>query len=112
LKRYKEDGHGGSVELLSRPESIDLENKDIIVVEDIADNGDTLNWLNNFLSLREGTPRSVKYALLCLRRRHPTYHFKVHYHCFTVGNDWLVGYGFDSEGLCREWPEIWGKQVT
>ncbi|MBN2558736.1 MAG: hypoxanthine phosphoribosyltransferase [Clostridia bacterium] len=83
---------------------IEIKGKDIIVIEDLVDTGLTLNYLKNFLGLRE--PKSVK---ICVafdkpsRRKNP---IDVDYKGMDIPDEFIVGYGLDFNEKYRNLPEI------
>jgi hypoxanthine phosphoribosyltransferase len=77
-----------------------LEDRDVLVVDDIADEGATLRAVLEIVSLAE--PRSVKTAVLVDKREHRSEPLSLDYVGFEVGRGWVVGYGMDVEGECRE----------
>jgi len=77
-----------------------LEGRDVLVVDDIADQGTTLHALLEIVAL--GEPRSVRTAVLLdksERRRDPV---TLDYVGFRVERGWVVGYGMDLDGAYRE----------
>jgi hypoxanthine phosphoribosyltransferase len=106
LKRYSSDEKGGAVELLSRPHA-DLIARDIIVVEDVIDHGDTMNFLN--LYLKSQGVKSIIYCVLGLKNNHGPLSFEVKYAGFNLGPEWIVGYGLDSNQNYRGLTDIYVK---
>ena len=83
-------------------ESID--GKHIILVEDILDSGVTLNYLKNYLSVRN--PASISVVTLMdkpARRKADIY---ADYSCFEVPDAFVVGYGLDYNEKYRNLPYI------
>lgn len=81
-----------------------IEGKHIILVEDILDSGVTLNYLKNYLSVRN--PASIKVVTLMdkpARRRADIY---ADYSCFEVPDAFVVGYGLDYNEKYRNLPYI------
>ena len=77
-----------------------LEGRDVLVLDDIADEGTTLRGLLEIVAL--GEPRSLKTAVLLdkpERRREP---IALDYVGFRVERGWVVGYGMDLDGAYRE----------
>jgi len=77
-----------------------LEGRDVLVLDDIADEGRTLRALLEIVAL--GEPRSLKTAVLLdkpERRREPV---ALDYVGFRVERGWVVGYGMDLDGEYRE----------
>ncbi len=83
---------------------VEIKDKDIIIIEDLVDTGLTLNYLKNFLGLRE--PRSVK---ICVafdkpsRRKNP---IDVDYKGLDIPDEFVVGYGLDFNEKYRNLPDI------
>lgn len=81
-----------------------IEGKHIILVEDILDSGVTLNYLKNYLSVRN--PASIRIATLMdkpSRRKADVY---ADYSCFEVPDAFVVGYGLDYNEKYRNLPYI------
>ncbi|MGI5936864.1 MAG: hypoxanthine phosphoribosyltransferase, partial [Oscillospiraceae bacterium] len=93
----------GAVEI-TKDLSQDIENRHIIVVEDILDSGLTLNYLVNYLRVRK--PASITLVTLLdkpARRRVP---IKVDYSGFEIPGAFVVGYGLDYAERYRNLPFI------
>ena len=73
-----------------------LEGKDVIIVEDIIDSGRTLSYLIEILKKRN--PKSIELCtLLDKPERRVKKEVKVKYTCFTIPDEFVVGYGLDYE---------------
>ena len=84
--------------------SEDIGERHIILVEDILDSGVTLNYLKNYLMVRN--PASIRIATLLdkpARRRAP---IAADYSCFSVPDAFVVGYGLDYDERYRNLPYI------
>lgn len=82
----------------------DIENKDLIIVEDILDSGLTLNYLVNYLSARN--PASITLVTLLdkpVRREAPV---KADYVGFEIPDAFVVGFGLDYAEKYRNLPYI------
>ena len=82
----------------------DVLNRDVLVVEDIVDSGLTLSYIKK--ALGERGARSIKLATLLdkpIRRRTE---LKVDYACFTIPNEFVVGYGLDYQEKYRNLPYV------
>ncbi len=78
--------------------------RDVILVEDIVDTGLTLASLRETLEARH--PSSLRVCVLCdkaARRRVPV---TLDYVGFVVPDVYVIGYGFDYQGLYRNLPHI------
>ncbi len=76
-----------------------LEGKDVIVVEDIADTGLTLNYLVNMLRSRR--PASLKVCALLSKPSRRLIDVTVDYVGFEIPDRFVVGYGLDHDQLYR-----------
>ena len=81
-----------------------IEGRHIIIIEDILDSGNTLNYLQSYLMTRK--PASITIATLMdkpSRRTAPVY---AKYSCFEVPDEFVVGYGLDYAQKYRNMPYI------
>lgn len=78
--------------------------KHVLVVEDIMDSGYTLKYLCKILNDRQ--PASVKVACLLDKPSRREVDITPDYCCFTVPNEFVVGFGLDYKGLYRNLPYI------
>jgi hypoxanthine phosphoribosyltransferase len=79
--------------------SISIEDRDVLIVEDIVDTGLTLSYLKRNLEARH--PRSVRACVLADKVERRQIAVAVDYVGFTVPNVYVVGYGFDFGGVFR-----------
>ncbi len=89
---------------LDFPFNYDVENKDVLIVEDIYDTGKTLAYLKNFLT--EKKARSVAFCVLVDKKIKKKSIVKIKYCGFSVGNKFIVGYGLDFNEKFRGLPYI------
>ena len=76
-----------------------IKGKNILIIEDIVDTGNTINFLFN--KIREKEPKDVKIVSFLFK---PTvYKFKINIDWvgFEIDNDFVVGYGLDYDGMFR-----------
>ena len=82
-----------------------LENKDVLIVEDIIDSGRTLAYLIEVMKQRN--PASIRLCtLLDKPERRVKKQVKVDYTCFTIPDEFVVGYGLDYDQRYRNLPYI------
>lgn len=81
-----------------------LENKHVIVVEDIVHSGLTLSYIMNTLRARK--PASLKSCSLLLKPDSLKTPLEIDYLGFKIGKEFVVGYGIDLAGKFRELPYI------
>ncbi|MFL5573954.1 MAG: hypoxanthine phosphoribosyltransferase [Gemmatimonadaceae bacterium] len=93
----------GTVRLVYDPET-ELEDKDILLVEDIVDSGRTLNRLMSVL--KERRPRSLEICALLHKRIANGLQFDTKFVGFDAPNEFLVGYGLDHAENFRHLPYI------
>jgi hypoxanthine phosphoribosyltransferase len=89
---------------LNFPFNYDVENKDVLIVEDIYDTGKTLAYLKNFLTQKKA--RSVSFCVLVDKKIKKKSIVKIKYCGFSVGNKFIVGYGLDFNEKFRGLPYI------
>jgi hypoxanthine phosphoribosyltransferase len=83
----------------------DLENRHIIIVEDIVDSGRTLyHFISQLNTLK---PASVALAALLLKPEALRFPIEINYLGFEIPDKFVVGYGLDYDGLCRNLPDIY-----
>ncbi len=82
-----------------------LEGKNVLIVEDIIDSGRTLAYLIELLEKRN--PNEIKLCtLLDKPERRVKKQVKVDYTCFTIPDEFVVGYGLDYDQKYRNLPYI------
>ena len=82
-----------------------LEGKNVIIVEDIIDSGRTLAYLIEILKQRG--PKSIHLCtLLDKPERRVKKQVHVDYTCFTIPDEFVVGYGLDYDQKYRNLPYI------
>ena len=82
-----------------------LEGKHVLIVEDIIDSGQTLAYLIEVLKQRG--PADIRLCtLLDKPERRVKKQVKVDYTCFTIPDEFVVGYGLDFDQKYRNLPYI------
>ena len=81
-----------------------IENKDVLIVEDIVDSGRTLSYLVHVLEQRH--PRSISIATLLDKPARRVVDLTVQYSCFNIPDAFVVGYGLDYDEKYRNLPDI------
>ncbi len=89
---------------LTKDLDVSLAGRDVILVEDIADTGLTLNYLVNMLRSRE--PATLKVAAFLSKPSRREIDVPVDYVGFEVPDRFVVGYGLDDNQRFRELPYI------
>ncbi|MCB9195203.1 MAG: hypoxanthine phosphoribosyltransferase [Flavobacteriales bacterium] len=83
----------------------DISGRHVIIVEDIVDTGNTLEKL--FQELKKMNPASLEIATLLFKPKAYQKDIPVKYVAMEVGNEFLVGYGLDYDGLGRNLKDIY-----
>ena len=81
-----------------------LENRHVIIVEDIVDTGLTLKYLQEIL--RSRAPNSLRTACLLSKPSRRKVEVPVEYIGFTIEDEFVVGYGLDYAEKYRNLPHI------
>jgi hypoxanthine phosphoribosyltransferase len=81
-----------------------LEERDVLVVDNIADGGTTLRAVLELLELAE--TRTVRTAVLVNKPGRRRKEVRLDYVGFEVESGWFVGYGMDIDGEFRDLDEI------
>jgi hypoxanthine phosphoribosyltransferase len=81
-----------------------IEDRDVIVVEDIIDTGLTLNYLLRYLEDRH--PASVRVCCLLDKPARRLAEIEIDYRGFTIPDRFVVGYGLDFDERYRNLPYI------
>jgi len=84
--------------------SVDIENKNVIVVEDIVDSGKTMRYLCDYL--KNKNPKSLKICTLLDKPARRTESIKADYVGFTIDDKFVLGYGLDYDEKYRNLPYI------
>ena len=87
------------------PLKIDIAGKDLLIIEDIIETGNTLYHLQQKL-LNEGC-KSCKIAALLVKNDILKGRIKVDYEGFAINNDFVVGYGMDYNNKGRNLKSIY-----
>ncbi len=81
-----------------------VEEKDVLIVEDIVDTGLTLHYLVQNLKARK--PKSLKIAALLNKPARREIEVHVDYIGFDIADEFVVGYGLDYDQHYRNLPDI------
>jgi hypoxanthine phosphoribosyltransferase len=82
----------------------EIENRHVLIVEDIVDTGLTLHYLLKNLSVRK--PASLSLAALLIKNGIDRPPLDVKYEGFHIPPDFVIGYGLDYEGKYRNLPYV------
>ncbi len=82
----------------------DVTGRDVLIVEDIVDSGMTLSYLKTHLADRGAA--SIKIVTLLDKPERRRVELKTDYSCFTIPDEFVVGYGLDYDEKYRNLPDI------
>jgi hypoxanthine phosphoribosyltransferase len=106
--RYNSKGEAvGDVEIIHKP-NLSLSGKNVIVIEDLVDKGDTLNSTHDYLI--KLNPESLTYAVIGVKKGH-TFAGPIGYKLINelFPDLWLFGYGMDWGDEHRSYKQIMYK---
>ncbi|MBK9402508.1 MAG: hypoxanthine phosphoribosyltransferase [Bacteroidetes bacterium] len=83
----------------------DITGRDIIIVEDIVDTGDTAVYLID--EIKKKNPASIKFATILFKPTALRHAIKPDYIGFEIPPAFVVGYGLDYDGLGRNLADIY-----
>jgi len=99
IKLYKNVGQKDVKPVVKSVCLDDVEGKDVLVVDDVADSGETLETVSNVISMF--SPKSVKYATVYVKpwaRKYPDFYYK-------LVDKWII-FPWDKWDVVREKPEV------
>ncbi len=85
-----------------------LENRDVIVVEDIVDTGHSMDFILRLL--QSYGPASLRVATLLHKAEATVKHVPLDYVGFTIPNDFVIGYGLDYGQHGRNLPGLYIRE--
>ncbi len=104
VSSYGNDTKSSGVVKIIKDLDESIENKDVLVVEDIIDSGRTLRYLLENLERRN--PRSLKLCTLLDKPSRRVTEVTVDYTGFEIPDEFVVGYGLDYGQKYRNLPYI------
>lgn len=100
-----EDSSSGEIRV-TKEVAIDLNNRDVMIVEDIVDTGLTLGFLVDYMKALGS--KSVSVCTFLDKRERRETGVKIDYACHVVdGGGFIVGYGLDYAEQYRNLPDIY-----
>ena len=99
------DGINRGELILNKDINFNVENKNILIVEDIIDSGNTINFIFEYLNKKK--PKSVKIATLFFKPEAYNFNMKIDWIGFNISNEFIVGYGLDHNEIHRNKKSIY-----
>lgn len=109
VSSYRGTTKPGDMELVSGISADKIRDQHILVVEDIVDTGNTIQFLQQYL--RQYSPKTLKICTLLLKKEMLQHQLTLDYVGFSIPSVFVLGYGLDVEELYRNCPYvgIWEK---
>ena len=104
ISSYGDSTDSSGVVRILKDLDINIEGRDVLVVEDIIDSGLTLSWL--LRNLRSRQPASVEVLALLRKPEAAQVQVPVKYKGFDIPSVFVVGYGLDYAERYRELPYV------
>lgn len=104
VSSYGNDTKSSGVVKIIKDLDESIENKDVLVVEDIIDSGRTLSYLLE--NLKSRNPKSLKLCTLLDKPDRRVTEVSVDYTGFSIPDEFVVGYGLDYAQKYRNLPYI------
>lgn len=104
ISSYGDEKETSGVVRITSDLSIPVENKHVLIIEDIIDTGVTTNYLIDNLKTRK--PASLKICVLLNKAERRKIKVPLEYVGFTIPPDFVVGYGLDYAQKYRNLPYV------
>lgn len=104
---YEGKASSGNVRI-TKDIDLGIENRDIIIVEDVVDTGVTLDVILKHLKAKK--PATLKLCALVDKLHHRELPIKIDYLGFSLKDSFLVGYGLDYNEKYRSLPGIYSME--
>ena len=104
VSSYGEQTQSSGVVRISKDLSMSIENRDVLIIEDIIDSGNTLNYLMKNMEIRN--PSSLKLCSLLSKPSRREQPVQIDYLGFEIPDVFVVGYGMDVAENYRNLPYI------
>ena len=103
IRSYEGDSSTGTIKF-RKDISADIDDRHVIIVEDIIDSGFTINFLVK--RLRNSGPKSVAVASALFKKEVAKLDFEVDYVGFEIPPEFVVGYGLDYNEKYRHLKDV------
>ena len=110
VSSYGDGTKSSGIVRISKDTDETMEGKNVIVIEDIIDSGNTLSYLLKVLGERK--PKSLKLCTLLDKPSRRVKPVHVDYTGFEIPDEFVVGYGLDYQQKYRNLPYIGIVELT
>ena len=101
-KSYDNTKSTGNLTLFDKIPS--LKGKNVLILDDIYDSGLTLKSIYN--EIKNMNPNLLKTAVFLIKEVEREFQLPIDFHCFTIPNKFVVGYGLDYNEKYRGLPYV------
>ena len=91
--------------VLNKEIDFSITGKDILIIEDIIDSGNTINFILE--EFKKKKAKSLKVATLLFKKDAYNFDMKIDWIGFNIKNDFIVGYGLDYDQMYRNEKSIY-----
>ena len=98
---------GKVMEVIGIPPSIS--SKNVLVVEDIVDTGNSMAYLMKHLAAYE--PKRIAIVTLLFKKEAFLFNYPLDYVGFEIPNKFVIGFGLDYDGEGRNFPDIYQLSI-
>jgi hypoxanthine phosphoribosyltransferase len=105
LASYGSETQSSGIVEIRKDVEMSLKDKNVIIVEDIVDSGNTIETLYHLLAQRE--PKSLKVCTLIDKRGRREVEFEADYIGMSMDDGFIIGYGLDLDERYRNLSEIY-----
>lgn len=102
---YGYNGMSGGHLTIGNLDHLEIEGRDILLVDDIFETGNTLLGVMN--KIQDKCPNSLKTLLLLVKDIPRQVNYRPNYVLFDIQNRFIIGYGMDYKELYRGLPAIY-----
>ena len=104
ISSYKGKKSTGEI-VMSKSLDLDIENRSIIIVEDIIDSGMSIEFIYNYLN--DFKPKDTSIVSLLVKKSISKLNFKIDFIGFEISSEFVVGYGLDYDQRFRNLDSIY-----
>ena len=104
ISSYKGKKSTGEI-VMSKSLDLDIENRSIIIVEDIIDSGMSIEFIYNYLN--DFKPKDISIVSLLAKKSISNLNFKIDFIGFEISSEFVVGYGLDYNQRYRNLDSIY-----
>lgn len=104
VSSYADDTESSGIVRIIKDVDINIQDKHVLIVEDIVDTGLTLKHLKELFRTRG--PKSVKICAIFDKPSRRKVEINIDYKGIELPNEFVIGYGLDYKGRYRNLPDL------